>query len=102
MRLGKLALAAGWTGGLLLAGAGPAFGAATTVECSAIEEGAQGTLVITPSGNLLANCSEHVQSPDGGSTGGGADTIDCDQAIENEARRSPSQSDHPRKVDECR
>ncbi len=84
MRLGRLALAAGLTGGLLMAGAGPAVGEATTVECRAIEEGTEGTLVITPSGNLLANCFEHVQSPDGGSTGGGADTIDCDHAIDND------------------
>ncbi|MFN2607154.1 MAG: hypothetical protein ABR511_04565 [Acidimicrobiales bacterium] len=64
--------------------AGPAFGdgnGAVTVPCSDVSPDLGGTVVFTPDGQLLGNCFEHQQSPGGGSTGGSAQIVSCDEAL---------------------
>ncbi len=41
-----------------------------------------GTLVFTPNGQLLGNCWEHHHSPGGGSEGGSAEIVDCEEQIQ--------------------
>jgi hypothetical protein len=88
MRLGRLgkvagraAMAGALVGGVVAIGAGPAAAQATTVDCSAVFPELGGTIVFTPNGQLLGNCWEHHSSPGGGSTGGSAEIVACEDEL---------------------
>ncbi len=69
---------------LLSASAGPAFGqgkGATTIECSQVFPELGGRIVITPDGDLLANCYEHTRGTETPAEGGGATLVDCSEAL---------------------
>ena len=85
-KIGKaVGLAAGAIGvvaGGLFATATPALAGATTIECSMVFPELGGTLVFTPNGKLLGNCWEHHYSRGGGSEGGSAEVVDCEEQIQ--------------------
>ncbi len=69
---------------LLSAPAGAALGqdkGAKTIDCSEMFPGLGGTIVITPSGHLLANCFEHSRGTQTPASGGGATVVDCSEAL---------------------
>jgi hypothetical protein len=79
--LPKLAALGGLTIASVAVGAAPVHAdGAVTFQCSDVfpDQGIGGTIVITPNGQLRANCFQHTSDgTGGGSTGGGADFIDC-------------------------
>lgn len=77
-------VAAGLAFGTIGFGLGPVQGQATTIDCSLIEEGVEGVLVITPNGQLRANCHQHIFDHTGGPAEGSAIKVDCVEAIGNE------------------
>lgn len=59
----------------------PAYAEATTIDCGLIEPGVEGVLVITPNGQVRANCHEHIFDQTGGPAEGEAITVDCVEVV---------------------
>lgn len=78
-----LAAAAAGAAAVLFGPVSAAFGqdsGAMTLDCSTVDPDLAGKIIVTPSGRVLGNCSEHT--PGGqGSEGGGAAIVDCEEAI---------------------
>ncbi len=85
-RIGKMAaVAAGavcLAAGGLVGSATPALAGAATIQCSMVFPELGGTIVFTPNGQLLGNCWEHHHRPAGGSQGGSAEIVDCEDQIQ--------------------
>ncbi len=80
--VGRLAVALGMAGGLTMVGAGPASARAVTIDCVNVFPYLGGTIVFTPTGQLLGNCWEHHPSAGGGSRGGSAEVVACEDELE--------------------